>query len=76
MHAREKAERIVYVAAADSTADRRVVLVGFEDDRHAEILSGLAEGDPVVVQGQRSLKHGSPLNLLDPLRFESDGAGS
>jgi multidrug efflux pump subunit AcrA (membrane-fusion protein) len=61
------------VAAADSTAERRVVEVGFEDAAKAQILSGLEDGEPVVVQGQRSLKHGAPLKIMDALRFEDDG---
>ena len=48
-----------------TTAERRVVEVGFTDDDHAEILSGLAAGEQVVVKGQRSLKHGSPLKILE-----------
>ena len=63
-------DQIVYVAA-DSTAERRVVEVGFTDDENAEILTGLAAGERIVVKGQRSLKHGTPLRIL-----EGDGAGS
>ena len=61
----EKGEKVVYVAAADSTAERRPVEVGFEDELRAEILSGIQPGEPVVVRGQRSLKHGSPLQILE-----------
>ena len=66
----EKGDQVVYVVAADTTAERRVVEVGYEDEDHAEILSGLSEGERVVVQGQRSLKHGSPLKIMDRLTFE------
>lgn len=65
----DQTERVVYVAA-DSTAERRVVEVGFEDSEFAEILSGLAEGDDVIVQGQRSLKHGQPIKRMEPLVFD------
>ncbi len=64
----DRGDQVVFVAA-DSTAERRVVQVGFQDDEHAEILSGLAAGDRVVVQGQRSLKHGSPLKIMDKMNF-------
>jgi membrane fusion protein (multidrug efflux system) len=57
-------EQVVYVAA-DSTAERRVVDVGFEDDDFAEILDGISPGEPVVVKGQRSLKHGTPIKVLE-----------
>ncbi|MEZ4652149.1 MAG: efflux RND transporter periplasmic adaptor subunit [Candidatus Eisenbacteria bacterium] len=65
----EKGERVVYVAA-DSVAQRRTVEVGFEDEEHAEIMRGLEYGESVVVQGQRSLKDGAPIKILDPMRFE------
>jgi membrane fusion protein (multidrug efflux system) len=66
----DKGDRVVYVAA-DSTAQRRVVEIGFQDDLQAEIASGLAPGELVVIQGQRSLKDGQPLKILDPVSFES-----
>ncbi len=50
---------------AGPVARRKVVTVGFTDDDHAEILTGLSRGDRVVVRGQRSLKNGSPLKILD-----------
>lgn len=46
-------------------AERRVVEIGFTDDEHAEILSGLKPGERIVVKGQRSLKHGVPLKVLE-----------
>jgi membrane fusion protein (multidrug efflux system) len=67
----DRGEQIVYVAAADTTAERRVVTTGFQDETHAEILSGLGAGEPVVIQGQRSLKPGAPLKLLEKMTFEA-----
>ena len=46
-------------------AERRVVTTGFTDDDNTEIVTGLAPGELVVVKGQRSLKHGSPLKILE-----------
>lgn len=60
----EKGEDFVYVAG-DSTAAKRVVKVGFSDNDHAEIVDGLSAGDVVVVKGQRSLKDGAPIKVLD-----------
>jgi membrane fusion protein (multidrug efflux system) len=60
----DRGEQVVYVAA-DSTAERRVVEIGFEDDDFAEILGGVAPDESVVVKGQRSLKHGDPIKILD-----------
>ncbi|MCK4775070.1 MAG: efflux RND transporter periplasmic adaptor subunit, partial [Candidatus Krumholzibacteria bacterium] len=61
----DRGDQICYVAVADSTAERRVIELGFEDDQHAEILSGVAEGENVVVKGQRSLKNGAPIKILE-----------
>lgn len=59
-------ERVVFLAA-EGRAVRQVVEVGFTDDDHVEILSGLEDGDPVVVKGQRTLKHDRLLKVLpDP----------
>jgi len=59
----DRGEQVVYVAA-DSTAERRVVDVGFIDDDYAEILDGVSPDEPVVVKGQRTLKHGSAIKVL------------
>jgi membrane fusion protein (multidrug efflux system) len=66
----DKGDRIVYVAA-DSTAQRRTVEIGFQDDLHAEVVSGLDAGESVVVQGQRSLKDGQPIRIMDKMRFDA-----
>jgi membrane fusion protein (multidrug efflux system) len=71
----DRGEQIVYVAA-DSTADRRAVTAGFEDDAFVEILSGVSEGERVVVQGQRSLKPGSPIKIMDRMEFKEAPAGA
>jgi membrane fusion protein (multidrug efflux system) len=60
----DQGEDVVFVAV-DDLAERRTVEVGFVDDLHAEILSGLRAGELVVTKGQRSLKHGAPLNILE-----------
>ncbi|MFH1277110.1 MAG: efflux RND transporter periplasmic adaptor subunit [Candidatus Eisenbacteria bacterium] len=65
----DRNEQVVFVAA-DSVAERRIVSVGFQDDVNAEILSGIEGGEPVVVQGQRSLRDGQNIKILDPLSFE------
>lgn len=60
----DKGEDVVYVAV-DDLAERRVVEQGFVDDANAEIVSGVSAGERVVVRGQRSLRHGAPLRILD-----------
>jgi len=69
----DKGEQVVFVAQ-DSTAERRVVETGFESDESIEIKSGVAANEQVVIQGQRSLKHGSPIKILDPMEFENAAA--
>jgi membrane fusion protein (multidrug efflux system) len=64
----DQGESVVYVAMdgdEGKTAERRVVQVGFMDDENAQILTGLSELEPVVTKGQRSLKHGAALKILE-----------
>ena len=53
----------VYVAAQD-TASRREVELGFSEGNFVEILSGVAEHDRVVVVGQDGLSDGTPIRVL------------
>ncbi len=64
----DKGESVVYVPLEKDdklSAERRIVEVGFTDDDHVQILSGLEPGETVVIKGQRSLKHGAPLKILE-----------
>ncbi len=67
----EKGETIVYVASADSVAQRRPVRIGFRGDDETEILEGVAPGDWVVVQGQRTLEDGQRLKIFERLSYET-----
>lgn len=72
----DKGETVVYVVAGTAeqpTAERRIVEVGFTDDDNAQIADGLAPGEMVVTRGQRSLKHGVPLMIIDG---QATGAGN
>jgi len=72
----ERGQRSVYVVEGE-TARQQAVEMGFEDDQHAEILSGLDGGELVVVQGQRSLRDGQPIAILDAVDLDAgDGASS
>ncbi len=64
----DKDQRVVYVAEGE-TAKRTVVEVGFEDDRFVEIIAGLEENAPVIIQGQRSLSDGQPIKILDRMEL-------
>ena len=54
---------VAFVAQADGTAKEVPVEVGLRDAGRAEILSGLAPGDPVVVQGQTQLYDGRKIGV-------------
>jgi RND family efflux transporter MFP subunit len=60
----DRGEHVVYVAQ-DSVAHRRVVEVGFIDDTHTEIRGGLEETESIVVKGQRSLRDGGGIRILE-----------
>ena len=67
----ERGQRSVYAVEGD-VARQRMVDVGFEDDQDAEILSGLDDGELVVVQGQRSLRDGQPISILDAMDLDAE----
>jgi membrane fusion protein (multidrug efflux system) len=60
----DKGEDVVYVEV-DAVAERRTVEIGISDDQNAEIISGVAVGEFVVVKGQRSLQHGQAVRVLE-----------
>lgn len=55
--------RSVFVLQNDDTVKEIVVTLGRHFGTEYEILSGIAEGDNVVVKGQASLKNGSKVNV-------------
>ena len=46
-------------------AVRRVVKLGFVDGDETEIVSGIDASDRVIDKGQRGLKDGDPINVVD-----------
>lgn len=67
----ERGQRSVYVVDGE-TAHQRPVEVGFEDDANAEIVAGLEPGEMVVIQGQRALRDGQPVSVLDALELDPE----
>jgi len=55
---RQAGRTTVYVVNADNKIEDRPVQVGLQTADHAEVLSGLAEGDKVVVSDRSALKPG------------------
>jgi membrane fusion protein (multidrug efflux system) len=60
----QAAETYVFVAQ-DNVAQRRVVKTGQRQDGRIAILSGLDEGEAVVVRGLQRVRDGSPLKILE-----------
>ena len=57
-------QKLVYVLNDDSTVDARVVTLGrFFDDKY-EVVTGLSEGEKVVVKGQSLLKSGDKVEVV------------
>lgn len=57
--------RSVFVLQADNTVKEIVVTLGRHFGTEYEILSGVVEGDKVVVKGQACLKNGSKVNVQE-----------
>jgi RND family efflux transporter MFP subunit len=53
----------VYVASSDGKAVLRNILIGRESNESLEVLSGLSEGDKVVVSGQVNLTDGKAIKI-------------
>ena len=54
---------VVFVTQPDGTAKEVPVRVGLRDSGRAEILEGLALGDPVIFQGQSQLYDGRKIEV-------------
>lgn len=57
-------QKAVFVAT-NGKAVSTPVETGFENDDYAEIVSGIAAGDLIIVKGQRLLKDEAPIKILD-----------
>ncbi|MDP8228524.1 MAG: efflux RND transporter periplasmic adaptor subunit [Candidatus Electryoneaceae bacterium] len=62
----EAGQSIVYVVK-DSLAHRRPIRTGLTSGNIIEILSGIAEGDSVIVEGQATLKDSSRVKVVSPI---------
>ncbi len=60
----EGGEMSVFVAEGKQ-AVRRLITIGYEQDRMVEVLRGLNEGDQVVIKGQQSIKGGSTIRVIE-----------
>lgn len=56
-------QQTVFVADDKGVVQRRVLSIGYSDDKVAEVLSGLDENDVIVTEGHNKLREGSKINL-------------
>lgn len=61
----QKGEKIVY-AIKDTTAHQKIVTTGISNEKVTEVVSGLNEGEKVVVMGQELLKDGIKVMVQKP----------
>ena len=58
-------DRFVFIAAAD-TVRKVQVGIGYEDETHAEVTTGLAGGDTVVTAGVGGIRDGTKVKVVRP----------
>ncbi|MCR9165122.1 MAG: efflux RND transporter periplasmic adaptor subunit [Nannocystaceae bacterium] len=71
---REDDDVFVFTVQPDDTAKRVKIDIGLEDAERAEVLSGLSEGQEVVVTGQAGLSDGGKVVLVDASGEPLDGS--
>jgi membrane fusion protein (multidrug efflux system) len=62
--AMEKTNAFVF-KAAEGKAKKTAVTLGFNDGARAEVLTGLAEGDPVILVGKATFTDGQPVQVTE-----------
>jgi membrane fusion protein (multidrug efflux system) len=62
---RELQKAHVFVAD-EGAAQKRAIRLGLEEGDFIEAVSGVEEGESVIVAGQGGLKDGSPVKILNP----------
>ena len=73
---RELQSAHVFLAGEGGVAEKREIELGLEEGDFVEALSGVSQGERVIVAGQGGLKDGSPVKVLgdeDPAQVESLG---
>lgn len=54
-------QKTVYVVGSDNKVQQKLIKLGYVGEGFAEVLSGLSEGDRIVVSGQNKLKDGAAI---------------
>lgn len=71
---REGDQTAVFVVS-DGKAHQVLVEIGLTDKANVEIVSGVAAGDPVIVEGQAGLPDGAPVTIAGPSPTAPKGGG-
>ena len=69
----EKDKKFVYLVMLDSTVAKREIATGRRIPGKVEVISGLEQGDPVVIQGITRVRPGSPVNVVEVLETDFTG---
>ncbi len=64
-----------FVSQGDTIAVRRNLELGVQQGDRIEVLSGLSEGEKLIITGQTSLEDGSRIRISGAPRFTGAGAG-
>lgn len=57
-------EMSVFVVEAKQPV-RKLITIGYEQDRMVEVLKGLNEGDQVIIKGQQLIRNGSTIRVVE-----------
>jgi len=60
----ESGKKFVYVVNGDK-AEKREITIGFSNDASVQVLSGLNEGEIIVVKGQNQLTDGAIIRIIE-----------
>jgi multidrug efflux pump subunit AcrA (membrane-fusion protein) len=71
----EEAGDYVLVAGSDSKAHQKKVQVGIRNKDSAQIVSGIAEGDPVITSGGYAVPDGTKIKIENPEKEKEESAG-
>jgi multidrug efflux pump subunit AcrA (membrane-fusion protein) len=64
-------EQYVYVAnaaagdAQEAIAERKIITTGLTQGDYTEVISGITEGDAIIVEGARTVKDGQEVKILN-----------
>ncbi len=69
----QKGEKLVY-AVKDTVAHQKIVATGISNEKVTEVISGLNEGEKIVVLGQELLKDGIKVTVQKPKGNKESGS--